>query len=517
MRILLFGGTTEGRLLAEAIAEYGRPGGQGTRPADLKDVCHVCVATDYGAALLEEEEGLVLHKERLDAAGMEELIRNVGFDICIDATHPYAVEVSSNIRHACKACGLRLFRIGREDTVPRKDEHVYAGSVREAAEYLKDTEGNILITTGSKELKEYTVIRDFKQRCYVRILPSPEAVEACIGLGFMPKNIICMQGPFGYGLNLEMLRAAGARYLVTKASGSEGGYPDKYRAAADAGVRLIVVGRPKEENEKVYSFDEIIKFLGLGGCAALKKSSDTMHKKAYIIGAGCGDPCLMTGRAVEALMDADCIIGAGRLINELIKAAEKGSDIMGIPAAALTRGKQLVTEYDRNRIERYIKENSPKNVALIYSGDIGIYSGALGIGDMPEGYEKIRIPGISSGIYLCDKLGISWQDARFLSCHGRELDIDGISDGCGKLVIFLGEKEDAGRICTKLCTDGKSGHEVFIGERLSYPDEKITKGRAVELTDAVTDPLAVMLVVSGQGGNRPALTDPGDGKDINGS
>ena len=80
----------------------------------------------------------------------------------IDATHPYAAEVTANIRLACEAAKkpyLRLLRSGHQ--VNDKDV-VYVDSVADAVAYLQNTQGNVLATTGSKELAEYTKLADYR-------------------------------------------------------------------------------------------------------------------------------------------------------------------------------------------------------------------------------------------------------------------------------------------------------------------------------------------------------------------
>ena len=80
-RLLLFGGTTEGRELALAAANLGWQ-------------VTLCVATDYGAECVPEADGIAIHTGRLDEAAMEALMRD-GFTVAVDATHPYAVAVSA--------------------------------------------------------------------------------------------------------------------------------------------------------------------------------------------------------------------------------------------------------------------------------------------------------------------------------------------------------------------------------------------------------------------------------------
>ena len=104
--------------------------------------------------------------------------------------------------------------------------------------------GNILVTTGSKELAAYTKIENYQQRIYARVLPSAEAVALCRSLGFEGRHIIAMQGPFSEEMNLVQLREYGCAYLVTKDGGAAGGFAEKMRAAQKAGAAAVVIDRP---------------------------------------------------------------------------------------------------------------------------------------------------------------------------------------------------------------------------------------------------------------------------------
>ena len=103
------------------------------------------------------------------------------------------------------------------------------------------------MTTGSKELLPYTDVVNYQSRLYVRVLPSQQSLEECLRHGFKPSNIICMQGPFSEGLNIAMLKQTDARYLVTKETGRSGGFDEKLSAAAKCNVKVIVIGRPSQE------------------------------------------------------------------------------------------------------------------------------------------------------------------------------------------------------------------------------------------------------------------------------
>ena len=291
MHVFLFGGTTEGRKIAEAIAEVNRawvektatPRGEAAlqeaprkgvqehvvsakfqyrkaqvvEPSGLPISAEVYVATAYGASLLPAGPGITVHVGRLDAAEMTTLFENASAPLLvIDATHPYAAVVSENILSACAATGVRCLRVERENTGAGEPELAPEGaalhwveSVEEAAAWLarqSTHRPNILITTGSKELAPYTRIPDFAARCYVRALPTVEALEKCRQLGFRREHLILMQGPFSEEMNVAQLRYADAGYLVTKASGETGGFPEKCEAALALGVEVVCIGRPKE-------------------------------------------------------------------------------------------------------------------------------------------------------------------------------------------------------------------------------------------------------------------------------
>ena len=109
-------------------------------------------------------------------------------------------------------------RLEEEETI------TYVKSIREAVEYLEKTSGNILVTTGSKELSAYTALTDYQERIYARVLSLPSVVEACQKLGFEGKHLIAMQGPFSKEMNEATLRQYECQYLVTKDSGKAGGF-----------------------------------------------------------------------------------------------------------------------------------------------------------------------------------------------------------------------------------------------------------------------------------------------------
>ena len=228
MKVLLFGGTAEGHELAQRLARAG--------------VTVICsVATDYGRDLLEPQPGLTVLTGRMDQAAMEAEMAK-GYTCVVDATHPYAAQVSENIRAAAKAAGLAYERLLR----PREEagDVLWAESPAAAAQMLADLPGNILLTTGSKDLAAFT---DYKDRLWVRVLPSLDSLKHALDLGYPAAHIICMQGPFSVEMNAATLKSMDGEILVTKDTGKPGGFLEKAEAARQANAKLLVIRRPTEE------------------------------------------------------------------------------------------------------------------------------------------------------------------------------------------------------------------------------------------------------------------------------
>ena len=241
---LIFAGTTEGRELVEFLI-----------PKKEVQVT-ACTATEYGKILLPSSPNLTVLSKRLDFEDMVTLMQDNPFDGVYDTTHPYAVLASQNIRAAAKEASLPYFRIIRPEEEFEKDENiVYVSSMEEAVSYFAGTTGNILCTTGSKELPALCRLPDYKNRVYARILSNPEMVSSSFQLGFQGKHLICMQGPFSEELNTALIHQFDISYVLTKNSGKPGGFLQKVNSARKTGTTLVVIGRPARENG--YTLKEI--------------------------------------------------------------------------------------------------------------------------------------------------------------------------------------------------------------------------------------------------------------------
>lgn len=231
MKAVVFSGTTEGRRFSKKLAALG---------AEVT----VCVATPLGAEEQGEMAGITVHAGRLGPDAMAALL--TGADLCVDATHPYAVDVTRNIRAAAAQVGVEYRRLLRARS-PLPEDCVVFGTAAQAAEYLAGTKGNILLATGAKELAAFAPLDP--ARLYPRVLPTPEGIAACEAANVPHRNIIAMQGPFSLALNKALITQFQIRYLVTKDGGAAGGFAEKVQAAADTGAQLVVLRRPPETGE----------------------------------------------------------------------------------------------------------------------------------------------------------------------------------------------------------------------------------------------------------------------------
>ncbi len=463
-KVLIYAGTTEGRMLAEYLAR--------------KQVrVHVCVATAYGESLLSKEGAVTVTHNRMNKEEMVQFIEEYEPVYVIDATHPYAREVTRNLKAACEKCGAPYLRLVREQA--QVQDCVYVKDVNEAVKFLEKTEGNIMVTTGSKELEAYTALADYQERIYARVLSVGEVAAKCERLGFAGRHLICMQGPFSVEMNLAMLKEFQIDYLVTKESGTAGGYPEKCEAAAMAGTRLLVIGRPVQEEG--YTYEEVCRFL-------LERLHLSGRWKVTLTGTGTGSEDVFTIQGRRACQEAQLLIGAPRMLK-----------------MAAIKGQRTYTAYKPEEIVRYIKEHPEyEKVTVALSGDTGFYSGARRLMECLDHESEIDVkvlPGISSVVYLSAKMGVSWEDAALVSMHGRRENLISVIRGNKKIFVLAGTAESVRGICREMTEYGYGNLAVTVGADLSYDTELILSGTARELAEYEGADLAVLYVENPQGGN----------------
>lgn len=451
-KVIVFAGTTEGYELCRFLSEH-------------QISVYACAATEYGGKALTETPYLHIHTGRLSREEMEAFFLKEEPNFVLDATHPYAAEVTDNIKSACEKTGFFYQRVLREQG-RQAEKAVYVESTEAAAEFLNTTEGNVLLTTGSKELKKFLGVKDYKERLYARVLSLPSVMEECSAAGFEGKHLIGMQGPFSRELNEAMLRQFHCRYLVTKDSGKAGGFQEKIEAAFSCGAIPVIIGRPLKEEG--LSLVECKKWLS-------QKFGFSLKPQITLLGIGMGSRDTLTIEGEKALEKAELLIGARRI-----------ADSVKMPHHT------VVYEYDSEKILKCIEENSQyEHIVIALSGDVGFYSGAKKL--LHNLGEDTRvICGISSVVYFMAKAGLSWDDAKIVSAHGRNCNLVSLICHSKKVFSILGTKDGISSLAGRLVSYGMGDVLLYVGENLSYENEKIFVKPAKELVSYEGDTLCVV-------------------------
>ena len=537
--ILIFAGTTEGRKLSECLSKA--------------DILHtVCVATEYGEIVLSENACAHVHRGRMDVEEMSAFISDGQFSAVVDATHPYAQVVTENIRNAMKGMDIPYIRLKRETDDSYDYDKIRSFECNEdCAEALLQINGNILLTTGSKELSVYCGHESIKDRLYVRVLPGLESLSLCNENGIMGRHILALQGPFTVDMNEAMLRQYDISCLVTKKSGRAGGYIEKLEAAKRLDIPVYVVERanaagntnatgntnttedvsqktdvieqaempqkadvlqqadtPEQTNmleitnggdnkSKTFSFRETCEFL-----------SNICHKKIIpqnklnitLAGVGMGSQASLTKEVEQAIKEADIILGAKRMIDTYEPRLEKKPYYMAgdiIPYLKKLQGNDTFYE--------------DKNVVILFSGDSGFYSGCQSL------YRSLRaetesgaldadisiMPGISSIAYLAACTGESYQDAEICSIHGRkQANLADIIRHNSKTFMLMSGVNDVNSLGQLLLDAGLNQCIVIAGYELSYETQEIMALTPIECVELKKEGLYTCLIKNPNAGDR---------------
>lgn len=215
-------------------------------------------------------------------------------------------------------------------------------------------------------------------------------------------------------------------------------------------------------------------------------------RKVTIIGAGPGNPDLLSRAALDAIDIADVVIGAHRAL-------------VGIDVPPDVVRCELVKTADI--VAALTDAASWQRAVVVMTGDVGLFSGARRLVEALSGDARVDvriIPGISSASYLAARLARPWQDWRFASAHGVACDIVAEAERAGELFLVTSGGEDPSRLSGELVQAGFGDARVTVAERLSYPDERITCATASEIAGQTFDDLNVMLIEFAGGAGSPA-------------
>ena len=420
----------------------------------------------------------------LEEEGMLDLLKKEMPSMVLDATHPHAVLAGRQIQAACRRAGVRCLRVLRDPEAGgvgadrTEGEVFFVHTPEEARDILAADDRPVLLATGSKELPVFLEAPHLRERIYARVLPDSRVLAECERQGLKGRQVIAMQGPFSEEMNCAMIRSVGAGWLVTKESGSRGGFWEKLSAAEKCGIPTVVIRRPEQE-------------AGISvGQARMEVSRLGGKRELALIGMGMGSGNQLTVEALESLRQCDVVLGAPRMLADVEKWVGE---------------KPRVAVYLAEEVERWL-EGHPgyHRAAVVYSGDTGFYSGCTSLlNRLGPGREDFRIrvfAGISTLSCLCSRLGCPWEGIHPASMHGRECDVESLLRNYPKVFLLLGGEESLGKLCGRLVRAGMGKVKVSAGIRLGYADERIVRGSAEELCGREEDLLAAVILEGQAGG-----------------
>ncbi len=493
-KYLLFAGTTEGRQIAEYLKTQSIP------------AC-VFTATEYGGTLIESGDTLDVVAGRLDRDQMQSCFMKYPESIVLDATHPYATAVSENLRIAAAAAGIVYRRVLREQEMEswmdHKDVHIVP-TVADAVAFLEETTGPVFLTTGSKNLKDFAALPGFSERVYARILSIPASMQLAAEAGLEGEHLLCMQGPFSREMNEACLRHVSAAWMVTKETGAAGGFMEKLEAAFACNCKVLVIGRPKEEEGITVAacLREIGGQKGVTDPEAGQetgKDSALSSRRIALIGTGVGGD--LTEAAAAFLRDSDLIIGAKRIVEEICKSSGT--------AGMKPKDQEYLYEYRASVIREILQKDCVhRQVSILFSGDTGFFSGAAAFSDEIRAGSVICYPGISSVSAFAARTGVQWNQAKIISIHGRSANVISQVQKNRHVFCLLGKADDVRNICRNLTDYGFEDCSVTVGEQIGTDHEKISSGSPELFHSYENHPIAVMLI---ENKNPDTRTVPGIG------
>ena len=227
-RVLIFGSTKEARDMAQTLRRRGRQ-------------VVFSVASEYERTLLPP--GTMCRAGRLGAAEMLACIQEISPHQVVDATHPYAVLASQNIRQCCDALNVPYERVHFADIANAwRDAVEWADSHEALVTAIQREKGNMLLGIGRDPLLPIPLETDMT-RLFPRITPTPEAVQRCLELGYPRGNIIAMDGPFSKLLTMALFDEKNITSVVVRDATDSNYLHEMVVPALERGYHVIMYGR----------------------------------------------------------------------------------------------------------------------------------------------------------------------------------------------------------------------------------------------------------------------------------
>lgn len=244
-------GTSEGKKLLSLLNDF------------TKDI-FISTATKYGGELLQNYKYAFLNTEPLKLEDLVNLLKKNKVTILVDASHPYALEITQNAIRACETLNIEYVRYERPSCVQKFKDNDYVVEVsdyKELGDMLKNISGNILNTSGSRNIDKILNLK-IKNRIIHRVLPSVKVMNNCLGKGIRVEDIVAIKGPVSYNLNCAFIKEYNVKAMIMKDSGVQGGTEEKIKSCIDNKIYAFIISRKKFEYKKVfYSVEEVVDYI----------------------------------------------------------------------------------------------------------------------------------------------------------------------------------------------------------------------------------------------------------------
>lgn len=241
MRTLILGGTSDANLLAEAAARWGLDaiysyGGRTRAPANQPLPTRI---GGFGGV-----------------NGLAGYLQGEGITHVVDATHPFAAEMSYNAVEACKATRIPLIALERAPwTKAEGNNWIEVSNIIAAVAALPDAPTKVFLAIGRQHIGPFGAK---PQHDYtLRFVDPPDDA-----LPLLDADVIVSRGPFTLVDEREMIRSRGIEWIVARNSGG-GGARAKIDVARELGLPVVMVARPESpDRPRAESVAEVMQWLG---------------------------------------------------------------------------------------------------------------------------------------------------------------------------------------------------------------------------------------------------------------
>jgi cobalt-precorrin-7 (C5)-methyltransferase len=202
--------------------------------------------------------------------------------------------------------------------------------------------------------------------------------------------------------------------------------------------------------------------------------------KVYIIGIGAGTEDYLLPIARKEIESSDCLIGGKRALRLF---------------QPLRKEERLLEGDFEQVIPFLLKEREKKKIAVLVSGDPGLYSFLGTISQVLRKEDYVVIPGISTVQIAFARIGERWEDATILSLHGRKMDdLAAKVENSKKTFLFTDRSFPPHKIAAHLLEKGVENRRAIVMENLTYSDERIVDTNLKSLTGMEGFGLCVMII-----------------------